>query len=327
MVRVFTSVVRAERHRNRDYRGGVCMELLREFVSTVPSMIKGLKETGKQLFQPTITQNYPEERRIPAQGYRGLPVLLTDPEKDVLACIACELCVKACPVQCITLVWHKVDRKSANQDDYPNDVRTGKALDVYELDASHCLYCGLCAEACPFDALAMSDLFELTDAQNPNQDQYVYNRDELGDIGKLESTEVTGEKLKPYLSVTGIITGSPEIHDRLELDPAQPVTLQQAQRISDEYRHNWQLRAGEEYITPNGETFVASEKIFDIRPFRRPQRTQVMQDLVATLGDDEELLVVSDEKAEWLLGDVRDQYTWEAPVNGPQAWVIKFRRK
>ena len=38
-----------------------------------------------------------------------------------------------------------------------------KVLDVYNLDATWCMYCGLCVEACPFDALAMSDQYELAD--------------------------------------------------------------------------------------------------------------------------------------------------------------------
>ena len=43
----------------------------------------------------------------------------------------------------------------------PGTGTRSKVLDVYNLDSTWCMYCGLCVEACPFDALAMSDQFEL----------------------------------------------------------------------------------------------------------------------------------------------------------------------
>ncbi len=46
------------------------------------------------------------------------------------SCIACGICAKACPQQCIT-----------------------KAATLYEITQAHCLHCGFCAEQCPTGAI------------------------------------------------------------------------------------------------------------------------------------------------------------------------------
>ncbi len=43
------------------------------------------------------------------------------------------------------------------------------------------MYCGLCVEACPFDALAMSDQFELASYDMPS---LVYTKEQLAEIGR-----------------------------------------------------------------------------------------------------------------------------------------------
>src|SRR5690625_1988267 len=115
------------------------------------------------MLRPSITQNYPEERRATFRGDRGLPVLVSQPGTEILNCTACELCARACPIDCITIGWDKVDRNTADPAEYGNNTRTGRHLRLFDLDSSLCLYCGLCAEACPYDALAMSDVFELSE--------------------------------------------------------------------------------------------------------------------------------------------------------------------
>ena len=153
---------------------------LYEFVRTIRSLLIGMAITFKHMIRPAITVQYPDERLDLPVGYRGIPVLLSDPEGN-LKCVSCELCARACPVNCIEIQSHKEPGRKI------------KVLDVYNLDATWCMYCGLCVEACPFDALAMSDQFELADFDLRN---LVFDRDRLAEIGRRQVTETINFGIK-----------------------------------------------------------------------------------------------------------------------------------
>lgn len=144
---------------------------LRDVTRTLKGAAEGMSVTLRHMFKPTITVQYPEERLDLPVGYRGLPVLLSDPEGN-LKCVSCELCAKACPVNCIEIQSHRGPDRA-------------KVLDVYNLDATWCMYCGLCVEACPFDALAMSDQFELAEY---DVDRLIFDKERLAEIGRRQTT-------------------------------------------------------------------------------------------------------------------------------------------
>jgi len=198
------------------------MSVVREFVDTAVSIGKGMAVTIANFFQPTVTQHYPEERRATPRGDRSLPVLLSMPGTEILKCTACELCARACPVECITIGWDKVDRKTARPEDVGNDTRTGRALRLYNLDASLCLYCGLCAEACPYEALAMSDVYEMAEGspgepaateldrdrydggfpgRTAGDERFVYTKERLAALGRSPGATISGHRFEPYVSL------------------------------------------------------------------------------------------------------------------------------
>ena len=81
---------------------------------------------------------------------------MTTPHADIAldaeACTSCMLCVKECPTWCITLDSHteQVTEPGARR---PTSVAV---LDRFAIDMGLCMYCGICIEVCPFDALAWS---------------------------------------------------------------------------------------------------------------------------------------------------------------------------
>lgn len=144
---------------------------LRDVAGTLKGAAVGMGVTIKNMVKPTVTVQYPEEKLDLPVGYRGLPVLLSDADGK-LKCVSCELCAKACPVNCIEIQSHRGPDRA-------------KVLDVYNLDATWCMYCGLCVEACPFDAMAMSDVYELADVDLANM---VYDKDRLAELGRRQTT-------------------------------------------------------------------------------------------------------------------------------------------
>lgn len=65
-------------------------------------------------------------------------------------CTSCMLCVRECPTWCITIEAHQ----EAVGDPGARRPRTVNVLDVFTIDWGLCMYCGICVEVCPFDALA-----------------------------------------------------------------------------------------------------------------------------------------------------------------------------
>ena len=70
-------------------------EYFRNIYDNAKSILIGLKITIKYCFQKTVTVQYPEQRLSFAPRYRGIH------EFEASKCIACDLCAKACPVDCI----------------------------------------------------------------------------------------------------------------------------------------------------------------------------------------------------------------------------------
>ena len=63
------------------------------------------------------------------------------------------LCVRECPAWCISLDSHTVDVTEEGA----RRPRKVNVLDSFEIDYSLCMYCGVCIDVCPFDALAWDE--------------------------------------------------------------------------------------------------------------------------------------------------------------------------
>src|SRR5262249_39742023 len=90
-----------------------------------------------------VTVQYPEQRKVYSEGYRGAHRLTLKPDGWV-RCTSCFLCATACPAKCIHI----------EAGEHPNP-HVEKFPLRYEIDTLQCIYCGMCVEACPCDAIRM----------------------------------------------------------------------------------------------------------------------------------------------------------------------------
>src|SRR5687768_7523811 len=138
----------------------------------VKSIAIGMKITLKYCFQKTVTVQYPEQRLSFAPRYRGIHEFEAD------KCIACDMCAKACPVDCIYIdktAARKIDKKTGKVDP------KGGVLLRYAIDYSKCLFCALCTEPCPTDCIHMGKLHDLSS----------YSREDV----EVEHEDVDGQAL------------------------------------------------------------------------------------------------------------------------------------
>ncbi len=129
----------------------------------------GMQSTLRHLlhYNP-ITIQYPHEKRLLPENYRGMLALLRY-DDGTEKCVGCDLCEAACPSRVINVI-------SAEVPDEPIK-RYAKA---YTMDMTRCLFCGMCVQACPVDALAMTREYEWAVY---NKRDLLLNKDQLLAIG------------------------------------------------------------------------------------------------------------------------------------------------
>ena len=125
-------------------------------------VLKGMGVTARNFFgsyfekDRLITVQYPEERSPLPENYRNFPFLVYDNDPEAgLRCVACKICEKECPPQCIYIVKSE-DKKPdymGKPQFYPK---------TFDIDISVCMSCQICVEVCPFEAIKMDKVYELS---------------------------------------------------------------------------------------------------------------------------------------------------------------------
>jgi len=126
-------------------------------------VLKGMAVTAKNFVgsyfdkERLITVQYPEEREPLPENYRNFPFLVYDGDDPHagLRCVACQICEKECPPQCIYITKSK-DKKP----DYVGKPQFYPA--IFDIDISVCMSCQICVEVCPFEAIKMDKVYELS---------------------------------------------------------------------------------------------------------------------------------------------------------------------
>jgi len=152
--------------------------------NTFIELIKGMQITGKHLGKHAVTLQYPKERMEMFERSRGIVVLLSDKETGELNCTACMLCMKICPTAAIRI-------------DAPMDENKRKQLKTFTVDNALCCFCGLCEEACNFDAIKLAGKYEWS---TESIDDTMWDIKKLQEVGLDVPYEVTRKK-KPVKKV------------------------------------------------------------------------------------------------------------------------------
>ncbi len=119
------------------------MQYFKNLWAGIKTTSQGLKLTSGYLAKKQVyTVEYPDEcLEIDGVTHRGIH------QYDVDRCIACRLCAKACPVDCI----------------YIESDGKGKTATMtrFDIDYSKCLFCALCVPPCPSECIQLGGEFSL----------------------------------------------------------------------------------------------------------------------------------------------------------------------
>jgi NADH-quinone oxidoreductase subunit I len=140
----------------------------------IPEIVKGLGMTIRQMFQPTFTSQFPEERFNPEPSFRGRPVLVT--ENGIERCVACGLCARVCPALAIE---EQASETELEKERFPVK---------FEINMIRCIFCGFCEEVCPEEAIVMSNEYLLVFT---SQREALFGKERL-----LKSSEELKERLE-----------------------------------------------------------------------------------------------------------------------------------
>lgn len=142
-------------------------------------LLRGMSVTGRNLFRPKVTQQYPEDKTPTSVRFRGLHALRRYPNGEE-RCIACKLCEAVCPAVCITI--DSVEREDG--------IRRASR---YDIDLFKCIYCGYCEEACPVDAIVMTRIQEFHFEERGHQ---VIHKDQLLSIGDQCEAQIQSDRAR-----------------------------------------------------------------------------------------------------------------------------------
>ena len=139
------------------------------------TLLTGLKVTVVEFFTKKVTEEYPDNRDtlVISDRFRGTLKMPHDANGQN-KCIACGLCEMNCPNDTLNLTIDTV-----------TDEETGKKKKVmvkYQYDLGSCMFCQLCVNVCPTDAIVFDTKFE----------HAVYNKEKLVKI--LNKPESNGSK-------------------------------------------------------------------------------------------------------------------------------------
>lgn len=150
---------------------------------------QGLSVTFDHMKRRPVTVQYPYEKLIPSERYRGRIHFEFD------KCIACEVCVRVCPINLPVVDW-----------EFDKQVKK-KKLNHYSIDFGVCIFCGNCVEYCPTNCLSMTEEYELA-----SYDRHELNYDNVA-LGRLPYKVTNDPMVTPLREFAYLPKGVSDPHD------------------------------------------------------------------------------------------------------------------
>jgi NADH-quinone oxidoreductase subunit I len=142
-------------------------------------VFQGMMVTLRHMFRRKDTMQFPEQKRAFGERYRGVPALVKD-QDGRSKCVACYMCQFVCPPLAITI----------EADEYPKDHelhQIEKYPKRFDINMLRCIYCGLCEEACPEEAIFMSKTYVAT---GTSRELMLFDKEQLYQIGGTRDDEI-----------------------------------------------------------------------------------------------------------------------------------------
>jgi len=135
----------------------------RHFVVNFFGFLPGFSRFVKKEVQ---TIQYPEEKRWISDRWRGRH-RLNRREDGSVKCVACFCCATVCPSGCIHIEAGEAP-EGAEIEKYPKK---------FEINLFECVFCELCVEACPCDALYMAT--KIMDLAQDSPEKFILTLEDL----------------------------------------------------------------------------------------------------------------------------------------------------
>lgn len=161
----------------------------KEAVQSAKYIGQGMTVTFDHMQRRPITVQYPYEKLIPSERFRGRIHFEFD------KCIACEVCVRVCPINLPVVDW-----------DYNRETKK-KQLKHYSIDFGVCIFCGNCVEYCPTNCLSMTEEYELA-----TYDRHELNYDNVA-LGRLPYKVTNDPMVTPLREFAYLPKGVIDPHD------------------------------------------------------------------------------------------------------------------
>ena len=134
----------------------------------LPAVLGGFKISLRHFFKKKVTMQYPEERWVVPDGYRGAPYLVKDQEGRT-KCVSCQLCEFVCPPKAIRI-------QPPGSGGSPEAGNVEKAPREFEINMLRCIFCGYCQEVCPEEAIHVGRHYENSEY---SREGFVYDLERL----------------------------------------------------------------------------------------------------------------------------------------------------